>query len=360
MSWFIITALCVLAVVVRICTLGGRRPQVWWLAFTSTLVFIVLGAGLLWNEPTANAVLAIPNIVFLLSCLCFTAAAGSVQVYVHSLRHRQPSRRWIAIHLGTAVLVALVATLGWLAAPVHTEEYEHLRLSPFTVEKLLYVGVFQCYLALVLGNVAVCAANLLRPTLAHDHGRRVGLVIICLSAVTDVQAHVAYVAHLLVSAIDGGGRWLADTGDLLTLVAMFGIAAGTVTFVVGPMVDEYFAARRSIALLSPVWRRILEIAPQVALPDNRRMWPALRAERMRIEITDGLETVLVDRTGGGDPYVAVARALVRPACSGTPASQLLPDARQRDHEDRILLGLAAAYDDIVHLTPTRLEPSHAS
>lgn len=343
MLWIAITALCAVAVGLRLYTLRGR-PQVWWLAFTGTLVFIVAGAGFLMNETVVNDALGVANLAYLLSNLSFTAAAGSVQVYVHSLRHETPSARWMLTHVGTAAAVALVVAGGWLLAPVHVVAYPTFRAAPFSPEALAYDGVFHLYLGLVLGNVSVCAARLVRETPRDDPGRRYGLILTASSAALDVLAHLLYLVEVALSAaLEGRMLPVASVADLLTLVAMFGIVSGTVTFLIVPPCMAHLHARRLIRALEPLWARVLELEPTVALP-NAKLGPALRVERMIIEINDGLRRLTVPAHGAGDPYRAAAEALVTRDATGVPLTRVLPELSSRRDEEAVLLHLAQTYD----------------
>lgn len=359
MLWIIITTFCGVAIAFRIYTLADR-PQVWWIAFTGTLACIAPGAGLLMNEDVVNKTLGTPNLAFLLSNLCFIGAAGSVQVYVHSLRTTTPSRRKMAIHLGTAAAVAAVVILGWIIAPVHSHTYPQLRLAPFTPSALLYVGVFHTYLGAVLANVAVCAATLIRRTPRHDPGRGIGLTLIAVSATLDVVAHVCYLLHLGIASFAGDRAALfATAADLVTLVAMTGIVSGTVTFVIAPTASEALRARRLVSALAPLWSRILELTPDVGLPPTSQRGSAYRAERMIIEITDGLSRLKLPPRQHQDPYVSIAQALLHSpprlggaspqsearlrTAPGVPATVILPQLTDPEEEEVVLTRIARAY-----------------
>ena len=356
MLWIIITVLCGAAIAIRVYTLGGHRPQVWWIAFTATLLFIIPGAGLLWNESAVNAYLGINNIAVPLSNLCFIAAAGSVQIYVHSLRRTELSRAWISVHILVAVVVALVGIGGWLIAPIHDVAYPRLRLAPYNPQAWLYFGVFHVYLGTVLANVCLCAREFLRTTQRDDPGRRIGSHLVCGAAAIDVVAHLTYLTHLGYTARGGSGRWIADLADLFTLISMCGIVAGTITFVAVPEIVEIHRARRLAKRLRPLWDRVCAVAPGIVLPaDPRESSLYNRVERMIIEITDGLTRVHVDDSPAVDPIQRIARSLlINQPSSGTPASLILPRPPNRQDEEEILLRLADSY------TALRSETQHAS
>ncbi len=344
MLWIVITLLCAAAVGFRIYTLSGR-PQLWWLAFTGTLVLIVAGAGFRFYETTIDASFGSPNLAYLMSNLSFTLAAGTVQVYVHNLRREAPSPRWMLLHFVTSGAVAAVVIAGWMLAPIHDVTYQTDQLMPFHVEALAYDGLFHVYLGAVLANVAVCAATLVRSTPRDDPGRRYGLIAIASSSALDVVAHVVYLAEMaLEPTIGRSALLLSQIADLLTVVAMLGIVIGTVTFQVVPALVAHRHAQQLITDLEPLWLRVLELEPNVALPDSRHS-PTLRVERMIIEIHDGLRrlTVPPHAPKADGPYQAAARALVTRERDGVPMSHALPTLTSRQDEEAGLVELAHAY-----------------
>lgn len=346
MLWIVIAGLCTTAVGYRVFTLGGRRPEVWWVAFTITLIGIVAGSGFLTAEQDVNRVLGVPNVAYLLSNFSFVIAAASVQVYVHTLRRARPSARLMVLHVSTAAVVAVIIAAGWLAAPIHHQWYPTFRDVPFTPEAVAYQGLFHLYLGVVLVNVAVGASQQIKATPHADPGRLFGLVAIAISASLDVAAHALYLAQLFGAARGNPPAFrLASTADVVTAIAMTGIVSGTVAFLLIPRLVIRLRARHLISELRPLWLKVRELQPGVALPTRYKSFtePTVQAERMMIEIGDGLRLIHVPSRAHQDPYRLVAGALLQPAPTGALADTLLPTPTSRHDEETVVLSLAQAY-----------------
>jgi len=353
MLWVIIVLAACAAVGLRVLTLHGR-PQVWWWSFTLALLAIVVGSALLVDEAGVNQTLGVANVAYLLSNLSYVVAGGSVTVFVHTLRREHLSSAVMGVHAAGAALVGVIITIGWLLAPVHATSYAHFRQVPPNPQSLIYDWVFHLYFLLVLANVAVCCVQLLRRTGSEDPARRVGLLLIAGASSLDLVAHLLYLTRLALQPRNASvALEIAAGADVVTLVAVSGIAAGAVAFLVVPHLLETLRARRLVTQLRPLWLRTREMQPCVVLPRPRlvRHSPTLQAERMLTEITDGLRLLalpssahLSDRVS--DPYDAVAEALRRPpAAAGTPASRALPTPTTRLEEEEQVLTLARRYTE---------------
>lgn len=344
MLWVIIGIAAFAAIAVRFATLRGR-PEVWWVSFTTALLGIVLGSALLVDEYSLNQALGVPNLAHLLSNLAFVLGGGSVTIYVHTLRHDRPAPTTMALHAAVAGAVAAVMTLGWIAAPIHETSYPRFREAPLSVGAVAYDLLFHLYFIPVLANVVTCCMQLARRTGRGDPARRFGLLVIAGSSTLDIAAHVLYIPRFAL--------WSA-AADLLTLVAVLGIATGSAAFLVVPQLLDLLRAWHLVGELRPLWLRTRELHPSVALPSPRLLGrnPALQAERMIIEITDGLQLVRVPTgaAAGNDPFAVVAEALSQPSAGagGLPASTALPFPTTRLEEEEQVLELARCYQAKYH------------
>lgn len=353
MLWLIIVLAVCGAVGIRLATLRGR-PQVWWWSFTFALLGIVVGSALLVDEAGVNQALGAANVAYLLSNLSFVVAGGSVTIYVHTLRREHPSRPVMTVHATIAALVGATITAGWLLAPIHTLSYPRFRQVPPHPQALAYDWLFHLYFLPVLANVAVCCLQLVRRTGLNDPARRLGLLLIGGASSLDIVAHLLYLIRLaLQPQIAALALNIAAVADVLTLVAVLGIAAGAVAFLAVPHLLALLRAWYLVNRLRPLWLRTREMHPSVALPRPRLVQhsPGLQAERMITEITDGLRLLAVpDSIGAADPYDAVVAALrCSPAPAGRPASSRLPTPASRLEEEEQVLNLARRYGvDLAH------------
>jgi hypothetical protein len=319
----------------------GRLPAYWW-AFSITFLMIVFGSGFLADQPGINRLFGTPNIAYLLSNVAFTLAGGSVQAYVHTLRHpTDVTWKPMRLHASLACVIACVVILGWLLSPVHVHSWTTFRDAPITPGTVLYDGVFHLYLLGVLADVAVCAVQQLRTTPDGDTSRSIGLVLIALGGVTDVIAHVLYLVRDVMQPIIGArALGAASTADVLTAVCLILIVTGTSAFLAGPRLVHYRRGRELVRELTPLWIRARTTYPDIILPGTGHRL-GLKAERMIIEILDALRHLPV--TPGPDGIRVVIAALEKPLPAGPSALSVLPPAHSRQDEEDMLLLLAHAY-----------------
>jgi len=353
MLWLVIVLAVCGAVGIRLATLRGR-PQVWWWSFTLALLGIVVGSALLVDEAGVNQALGVTNVAYLLSNLSFVVAGGSVTIYVHTLRREHPSAAVMTVHATSAALVTATIAVGWLLAPIHDVSYPRFRQVPPYPQSLAYDWLFHLYFLPVLTNVAVCCVQLVRRTGPNDPARRLGLLLIGAASSLDIVAHLLYLARLALRLqAPALAVKVAAVADVLTLVAVLGIAAGAGAFLAVPQLLALLRAWYLVNRLRPLWLRTRELHPSVALPRPRlvRHSPALQAERMITEITDGLRLLAVpDSVGATDPYDVVVAALrCPPGLGGGPASSRLPTPATRLEEEEQVLNLARRYvGDLAH------------
>lgn len=345
MIWTLAIVLCLAAVLVRGLSVRGqgRLPVYWW-AFSATFLMIVLGSGFLADQAGINRFLDVPNVAYPLSNISFTLAAGSVQVFIHTLRY-PVAATWKPIrpHILVSLLVAGTVLLGWVLSPVHDHSWTTFRDAPITLGTVLYDGVFHLYLLCVLANVAVCALQQLRTTPEGDYSRSFGLIVIALGGVTDVAAHVLYLLRdALQPAIGKQALLAAAVADVLTAACLLLIVTGTAAFLAGPRLVHYRRGRELVRELTPLWNRARTAYPDIILPGTGHR-PGLKAERMIIEILDALRHLPV--TPGDNATQTVIAAFDRPETAGPSALSVLPAAHSRQDEEDMLLVLAGAYNE---------------
>lgn len=341
MIWLFMLAICGLAIAFRVKSLTGR-PAAWWWTLTASLAFIMAGATILWAAPIIEELIGQPNIAILVSNIFFILAGGATQMYQHYLRREVPSRRWMSVHAVTAAAMVLVVVSAWAHAPIHDI---FTPTPPFHPEALIYEGAFQVYMGVVGVNVALCTARLQRQTPSVDPGRKLGLTLVCAGAIIDVTAQGLLLYALGLRALQSTAAPLArHVAEIVLLAAILSIALGTIVFLLAPTILANLHARRLIAALTPLWIRVRELQPAVAL-SSTPMRPSLHVERMIIEVMDGLDRILVPpHVPTLDPYRAAASTLLSPpAQHGDAITHLLPDLATRRDEEVVLMQLTRTY-----------------
>ena len=348
MIWLLVCLAPLVAIVARVLSLR-RRPEIWWLAFTLTLVGIMAGCVLLVNEAAVNQLLRVPNLSYLLSNLGFLLAGGSVTIFVHTLRHNQPSLSVAGGIAAATTGAGAVLVLLWLVAPIHSQDVASFRAIPLSPTLIVSETVFHVLFIAVLANVAICAATLARQTPAGDPARRIGLIIIAASSTLDVVAHLVYLARVaLQPTIGSPALAIATVADLVTVIAVLGICVGTTALLAVPRLLQFVRARRLAQELRPLWYRTLELFPEVAMRGGWRLRGRtdLQSERMLIEIADALRLLPVPVSETNDPCAVVAEAFRHPSprsSAGRTAAEALPTPTSRLDEEEQLLRLAHAY-----------------
>lgn len=351
MLWLLVCLAPCVAIAARVVALR-RRPEIWWLAFTLTLIGIFAGSVFLVNEGAVNEFLGVANVSYLLSCLSFTLGAGSVTLYVHTLRKEQPSAAVVALLVAATAAVWLTLVLLWVAAPVHEEGFARFRDVPLSAAITAFEWIFHLVFIPVMTNVAICAFGLSRRTQQGDPARRVGLIMIGVGNSLDVVAHLLYLFRVSFQPLIGDPALaVATAADLITVVAVFGICAGTTALLAVPQLLHSLRALRLTKTLRPLWRRTLELYPEVALRGGWRTQSraTLQAERMLIEIADAMRLLPVFEPGSDetDPYALIAAAFRQPPTGAEgrlAAAATLPTPTSRLEEEQQMLTLAHHYN----------------
>lgn len=347
--------LCGGAVLFRVVTRRGRR-QIWWICATVAPATSIPAGALLGNEHAVSAYLDTPNIAILLAGLCSVTGAGCAQIFWHAVRNAIPSQRAMLAHSGVAVVIGLSMIGLWLAAPIHDHPYASFRDIPISPEYVLYALLFQTYFAAVQLNAGLGAYQLLRHPPIHDPGLRdpglrVALVLTIPAAGLTVVGQALYLLRLPVQVRDAfAGRDVLQTADLFTLAAMASYGVAGVTVILGPRLHAAVRARRLITALTPLWQRIRELYPVVALPAAQIAGrPALRAHRMLIEISDGLNLMNVPAEPHTEAMHAVAHELVHPHTGrrdgDNAASRVLPSPGSPREEEALFVAVAREFEE---------------
>jgi hypothetical protein len=248
-------------------------------------------------------------------------------------------------------LLGVIITAIWAAAPVYDQTYGSPRDIPlsdpaYVAPSLLYNGYYGASQAVT----AVCAYQALRRPPGHDAGfhepaLRVALIIVIPSAVACFAGQLAWATAELSYFTGLGDSAAFALGDLLVMMAMAGYTAMGITVLIGPRWHRHIHAQRLVRRLSGLWERIRELYPTLTLPlDETPSRPYLHAQRMLIEIADGLSLLPVPAGQHPDPIKAVARAIAHPGKnSGPPATTVLPTVETRRQEEDLFSLIAEAY-----------------
>jgi hypothetical protein len=337
--WAGVSITCGIVVMVKLIMLR-RRPEVWWI--TNLIAFLAIGVGsaFMINESAVNDFLGTPNVAQLLFNVCVAIAAGAVSIYSYTLRVAQPTAQRITQHAGICLAVCVAIVVAWAAAPLHDLSYPHAREIPVTGAVMTYDWIYHIYIAGVVANMTICVFATV-PLTAHGDPARWAGYEIGVAQVIIVSGQLLYMARLAVQPIVGAEALvLAAAADVAILIGMLGVAAGSITMSVGPHVLQHVRARRLVGDLRPLWSQLRALHPEVQVSSGiLRGSPALRAERMLIEIGDALSILQVTRPrdAGTDRMTIVVDALRE---TGLPhdtecvtAAALLPQPTTRAEEE---------------------------
>lgn len=353
MLWLVVALAGCVAVVARLVTLR-RRPEIWWISLTLALVSIFVGAAFLANEAAVNQALGTLNVAYLLSCLAFTISAGATTVYMHTLQHQQPKRSVVWGLVAATGIVCLTLTVLWVLAPVHTQEFSKFRDIPLSPVLIAFECVFHLLFLPVNSNVAAVCFRLARDAPATDPARRFGLYVNGSSNLVVVLAQLLYLARAILQPVIGASALaFAAVADLLTVIAVLGMCTGTTALLAVPHLLHVLRSRQLARTLRPLWTRTLELYPAVSMRGGWRIRnrSTYQAERMLIEIADGLRLLPVPDLASADPYRIVAEAFRQPDHNVDHrfASEILPTPTSRLEEEEQMLRLAHHYTDrLVH------------
>lgn len=347
MVWAILGLVGAGVVLARLLTRRGRR-QTWWVCATVAPASLFVGGVFLFGSQTINTVLQVPNLSILLYGLCLTVGSTCSLVFWHAVRHESPSTALILVYTGIASLVGCLLVTTWWFAPLHDVNYLSIREAPITPAMAAAAGITLGCWAWAAGYSGVGAWQVLRSKSTHHPAQANALGLFVATAAVAAVDEVLYFA-----AIDAQRRASPYTPLLLEVakfVALLTVAGyGLVSFMafVMPRLLAYRRAWRLSVRIRPLWHRVRDLRPAVALSPSPLLpaWRTeLRLERMMTEIGDGLRQVGVAPTTG-DPIVAVAQALAADGHGSVPATTLLPTPITRNQEEALFTQLALAYEE---------------
>lgn len=349
--WTVAGLLFIVVVVFRLATRRGRR-QVWWVCGTLGPASGIASGVLYGNTVAVDTFLGTPNAAVLLATLTSVTGACCLLIFWHVVRNAAPSKVIVSVHLGVAVLLGVILTGVWATASVYDRAYANSRDIPFTDPAHLTTSLlFHAYFGASQAVTAICAWQALRRPPGHDVGfkepaLRAALIIVVPASAAAFLGTVAWVIAELSSSAGVDGSAAFRAGDVLVLVAMVGYTVMCSTVLAGPRLHHYFHSQQLVRRLSSLWSRIRDLYPAVVLPaEQTPKRPSLRAQRMLIEIGDGLNLLPVPTGADEEPVQAVARALADPRQhGGQPAAAILPSAGTRREEEALFLSIAQAYD----------------
>ncbi|MGL5825062.1 MAG: hypothetical protein ACRCYU_09640 [Nocardioides sp.] len=319
-----------------------RGPHTLWRwSFTLALMCVATGLTALVYATEVNDVLG-PNSSTLISHILTLIAGGLVAIYLLTLTRVQVDRRWTAgIGVCTTALVA-VQVWTWREAPIHQQSYADLTPIPgtewYSLSYYLSLGVL---LAL---TAYLCARFASRPA-AGDHSRVVGLACIAIGTGAASLIVGMYAARTLMKMSAGTDiEQLRTAGDFLAPGALGAIAAGTLTFLVGPSIQRRRDDAQLLRDIMPLWQRLHREQPA---PPRRHHRIGPHVDRAIIEIHDALRTLRV--TPGDDPFAAIVRALNGDNPAPTvDASDLLPITTTVLEDRAVIRQLARTYHNASH------------
>lgn len=354
-AWTVMGLLFAIVVAFRLATRRGRR-QVWWVCATIGPATGIASGLLIGNTTAVDTMLGTPNTAGLLATLAALIGGCCLFIFWHAVRHESPSKLVISAHLGIATLLGVIITSIWATAPVYNQTYASPRDLPLSDPA--YVGpslLYNGYYAASQAVTAICAHQALRRPPDHDAGfrepaLRAALIIIIPSAVICFVGQLAWAAAELSYFIGFDPSMIFAVGDVFIMIAMAGYTVMGITVLVGPRWHRHIHSQRLMNQLGGLWGRIRDLYPTITLPiDETPNRPYLRAQRMLIEIADGLSLLPVPVEAYPDPIEAVAQTLAHPSNDpGLPASAVLPIAETREQEENLFLSIAEAYAAVVN------------
>ena len=326
---------------------GRQRGEVWSTCLAISPIGTTVAALALGNQDRVNRLLHIRNVAMVLVWTADAVACAAALMFTYAARVGQP-RRWVlAARAASGGAVAVTVTGLWSAAPIHGRYYPdalQIPLDPFFIAANI---VFLSYLSLTMLEVIRAVRVAVHRPPAGGRGARISLFAAGAGGVAGLFSAASWIVSLALSKSEGSFDHspAVIAAQTLEVVAMLFFSASAVSAIMSIKMLPLLRSLRLIVVLNPLWQRMRQLYPAVALPASRLTTrPALRAHRMRIEIADALRLVLVPAEIGTDsPIHAVARVLKNPLSEGRTAAAVLPEPTSRAAEDELLLALARAY-----------------
>lgn len=326
-----------------------RGPATLWRwSFTVAVVALAAGSTVFALGSNVDTALHVNNIGTLLIHITVGVSAGSVTVYLLTLRADRVRPAHIVTAVGLSTSALLIMSFAWAKAPFHSIEFSDIAFAPLTAWSTTYFATWYAYLTCVLAiTTAWCRSELLAT--AHQRKSvRIGLHTIGIStglgALGFILGMVRVVAHVTT---EDRLRALSVVLNNLYMMSLIGIAIGTVFFVVGPRVEQWRHHRRLLHDLAPLATRIRQLYPAVVLDEKgmARQPATVRAQRLVIEISDGLRLLPVrpDPTRPVSQVIADTLAAQDHPKTGSTANDLLHRSPSQKSEHQVLFDIADLY-----------------
>ncbi len=318
MTFFACTAAVLLwiAAIQRLVVSFRGSTTLWRSSFTVAVVALAVGSTFFALGPRVDAAVRVNNLATLLTHLAVGLSAGGVTVYLLTLRSDTVKLSHVAGAVGVNLLALLAMTLSWIAAPFHDSEFADISSAPLTLASTIYFVIWYAYMTFVLTVTAIWCRTELSTTAHERKSVRIGLGIIGVS--TSLGAFGAALGMvrtaLRANAVDQLSA-LSAVVNTLYFTGLIGIAIGTVFFVMGPRLEQWQHHRTLLRVLTPLAIRVRQLYPAVVLDEEHiaRQTPSIRAQRLVIEISDGLRLLPVQRD------------------TSRPAGQIIADTLAADH-----------------------------
>jgi hypothetical protein len=242
-------------------------------ALTVTVTALALGFTL--DQPLIAAgldlgPLAVPNLADVLKHACILlGAAGARETMELHLHDERTARQGRSVRL--LVAVAAVAALGVLFALSPARSAETTSLTVATATDGYMLGYWMVYVAF-LGAVLIPITRTMYRFARHTEPSSIRTTFALISAGTG--AGVLYVVHkaafIVLRLFQVRGGWLVDHYDQVSTLL---IAASVIPLVIGLMwqylvrmpVARHAVAYRALGVLHPLWWRLCEATPEIAL-----------------------------------------------------------------------------------------------
>lgn len=326
-----------------------RGPATLWRwSFTVAVLALAAGSTALALGSTVDTALHVNNIGTLLIHITVGISAGSVTVYLLTLRADRVRSAHITAAVGLSVVALLVMGIAWAKAPFHSAEYPDLAFAPLSGWSVTYFATWYAYLTCVLAITTAWCRSELQATAHQRRSVRVGLSTIGISTGIGAFGFILGMTRVVVHAsTEGHLSAVSVVSNTLYTISLTGIAIGTVFFVIGPHVERWRHHRTLLRDLAPLAARIRQLYPAIVLDekDMARQPATVRAQRLVIEISDGLRLLPVrpDPTRSASQVIADTLAARDHPKTGSTANDLLHHSPSQKTEHQVLVDIAACY-----------------
>lgn len=326
-----------------------RGPSTLWRwSFTIAVLALAAGSTFFTLSSQIDAALHVDNVGTLLTHLAVGISAGGVSIYLLTLRADRVRRSHVVAAVGLNIAALAVMGSAWAAAPFHRTEFPDISLAPLTSWSVTYFVTWYAYMTFVLALTTTWCRSELSATAHQRRSVRVGLRMIGTSTAVGALGVVLGMIRVVLHAInDNHFSVLSAVLNTLYMLGLIGIAIGTVFFMLGPRVEQWHHHRTLLHDLAPLAARVRQLYPAVGLDerDMARQAPSIRAQRLVIEISDGLRLLPVepDPTRIASQVIAETLAARDHPRTGSTANDLLDRLPSQSIEQQILIDIADRY-----------------